>query len=214
MSGRAWLALLLVLALVGWWHSPLSPRARPAAAVAQGAVPACLPPPWGDARGEPLQSDVPSRLGPFPLQAATLTPLAGFRVEARVLGRRDYRSDRESALSPTDLALGWGRMADPAVLDAFEFSQSGRWFRWTTAQAPPIPTSEIVRSAANMHFIPADAIAARELARVQEGDRVRVEGWLVEAVAPDGWRWRSSLSRDDSGDGACELVYVCSMRRL
>jgi hypothetical protein len=40
---------------------------------------------------------------------------------------------------------------------------------------------------------------------------VRIEGWLVEAVAPDGWRWRSSTTRDDSGNGACELIYVCSI---
>ena len=38
-------------------------------------------------------------------------------------------------------------------------------------------------------------------------------GWLVQADASDGWRWRSSLSRDDSGAGACEVVYVCSIAR-
>jgi hypothetical protein len=26
--------------------------------------------------------------------------------------------------------------------------------------------------------------------------------------APDGWRWRSSLTREDTGAGACELVWV------
>jgi hypothetical protein len=157
---------------------------------------------------------VPSGQSPFRLEPATLTPLAGFRIEARVLGRRDYARGRESDLSPTDLALGWGRMREQAVLDALEISQSGRWYHYRWRDRPPIPVEEIVRSSANMHLIPADASAARELAQVREGDRVRVEGWLVEAVAPDGWTWRSSLTREDSGDGACELVYVCSMRRL
>ena len=72
---------------------------------------------------------------------------------------------------------------------------------------------EIVRSSANMHMIPADAHAARALAQVRAGDNVRIEGWLVEADAPDGWRWRSSLTREDSGSGACEVVYVCSILR-
>jgi hypothetical protein len=157
---------------------------------------------------------VPAELQPFRLKAATLTPLAGFRIEARVLGRRDYSRGRESDLSPTDLALGWGRMREDGVLDALDISQSGRWYHYRWSDTPPIPPEEIVRSSANMHFIPADDIAARELAQVEEGDRVRVEGWLVEAVASDGWTWRSSLTREDSGDGACELVYVCSMRRL
>jgi hypothetical protein len=30
----------------------------------------------------------------------------------------------------------------------------------------------------------------------------------VEADRPGGWRWRSSLTRDDTGPGARELVYV------
>lgn len=215
MGARAWIIGLVLLGLVGWWRSPYSPRAAAAvpAPLAPGA-PACRPPPWGDASARPLQSDVPAGLHPFRLEAATLTPLAGFRLEARVLSRRDYASGRESDLSPTDLALGWGRMREDAVLDALDISQSGRWYHYRWRDAPPIPAREIVRSSANMHFIPADDIAARELAQVREGDRVRVEGWLVEAVAPDGWTWRSSLTRDDSRDGACELVYVCSMRRL
>ena len=65
-----------------------------------------------------------------------------------------------------------------------------------------------------MHLIPANAAVAAELRRVRRDDRVRVDGWLVEAQAADGWRWRSSLSREDSGNGACELVYVCAIRRL
>ena len=40
----------------------------------------------------------------------------------------------------------------------------------------------------------------------------RLDGWLIEADAPDGWTWRSSLTREDSGDGACEVIYVCSLR--
>jgi len=43
---------------------------------------------------------------------------------------------------------------------------------------------------------------------VRQGELVHLDGFLVDASRPDGWRWRSSLRRDDTGDGACELVYV------
>jgi hypothetical protein len=43
---------------------------------------------------------------------------------------------------------------------------------------------------------------------VRTGSVVRLEGYLVEARADDGWRWRSSLTREDTGNGACELVWV------
>jgi len=40
---------------------------------------------------------------------------------------------------------------------------------------------------------------------------IHLQGFLVDASRGDGWRWRTSMSRDDTGDGACELVYVESI---
>lgn len=202
----------LLLGLLGWWFSPHSPRPVHApAGVAGGTF--CPPPPQVAAGAVPLQSEVPASLRPFAVPAATLTPLAGFSVDARVLSREDYAWDREAKLSPTDLALGWGRMADDDVLSRLSLSQSVRFFSYSWEDQPPLDPAEIVRSASNMHMIPSDDTVARALADVRRDDRVRIDGWLVQADASDGWRWRSSLSRDDSGAGACEVVYVCSISR-
>ena len=208
--------LLLALVAVGWWFSPLSPRggAEFAAQADEGHPSGCEMPPRVDAFDPPRQSPVPGHLRPFRLRAATLTPLAGFSVDAKVLSRRDYSSDREAQLSPVDLALGWGPMRDDAVIERLNITQSNRWFHYRYRGDPPIPRADITRSASNMHMIPADADVARALDDVETGDRVRIDGWLVEANAPDGWRWRSSTSRDDSGAGACEVVYVCSVTEL
>jgi hypothetical protein len=65
-----------------------------------------------------------------------------------------------------------------------------------------------------MHMIPADEPTAEVLKSVRAGDHVRVDGWLVQADATDGWHWRSSTTRDDVGAGACEVVYVCAITRL
>jgi hypothetical protein len=43
---------------------------------------------------------------------------------------------------------------------------------------------------------------------VKPHDRVRVAGKLVEVHADDGWQWRSSLSRTDTGASACELLWL------
>ena len=220
MSGRAWLVLLVVVAATGWWYSPVSPRKprgyAPIDSTSGGAdsTTACRLPPRVSAFAPPLQTPAPSSLPPVRLQAATLTPLAGFSIDAKVLSRRDYRSDREAELSPTDLTLGWGRMRDDAVVRRLHISQSGRWFHYRYSGEPPIPTNEITRSAANMHMIPGNDAIAAALAEVRQGERVRIDGWLVEAQASDGWRWRSSTARDDSGSGACEVVYVCAITRL
>jgi hypothetical protein len=165
----------------------------------------------------------PGVLAPDPPQQVNLTDGARLRrddislatrayveITARVLSREDYAWDAEAALVPTDLALGWGRMSDSAVLARIDISQSARFYYWRT-ETWPIPRNEIERSSANMHIIPADAGVRGALKRVRKGQLVHIEGFLVDASRPGGWRWKTSLTRDDTGAGACELVYVESL---
>lgn len=157
----------------------------------------------------PFQENVreadPIRLGDY-----QLTPLARFQVEARVLSRRDYRFDGGAPLSPLDLALGWGPMSDSIVLEKIDISQRDRFFYWRTEEFP-IPRREIETNAANMHIIPADEQVNAMLDDVRVGHVVTLEGVLVEARGDDGFRWKSSLTRSDTGKGACELFYVQSV---
>jgi hypothetical protein len=136
-----------------------------------------------------------------------LHALARISLEARVLGAERYRYDREAALAPVDLALGWGPMSSSNVLDSIDISQSGRFYFWSTDE-PLIELREIALHSANMHLIPADDAVRADLLRARPGHLVHLSGWLVEVKDPDGWKWRSSLRRDDSGAGACEVIYV------
>lgn len=155
---------------------------------------------------EPLQTD-PGKADPFEHAGYRLLPLADFRVKARVLSREDYRFDREADLAPLDLALGWGPMSDSEVLGQIEISQRNRFFFWRVEQFP-VPRRDIEHNAANMHIIPADDTVETVLDGVRSGHVVTLQGRLVEARGSDGWRWRSSLTRTDTGKGACELFYV------
>ena len=160
----------------------------------------------------PRQSDVDNAAA-FDHNGYRLSPLAEFSIKARVLGREDYRFDREAELAPMDLALGWGPMSDEAVLKEIDISQSGRWYRWSSKRFP-IPRRDIERHSANMHLIPADDWVEDTLAEIREGSLVELNGFLVEATSGDGWRWRSSLSREDTGARSCELVFVERARLL
>jgi hypothetical protein len=144
---------------------------------------------------------------PFDFNGYRITPLAEFDIEARVLSRENYHLGRESDISSTDFMLGWGRMSDETVLKDIDFSQSNRFGYWRLKEFP-IPQREIEISAANMHLIAADKGIARQLAGVRRGQVVRMRGYLVRADASDGWHWVSSLSREDTGAGACELFFV------
>jgi hypothetical protein len=138
----------------------------------------------------------------------TITELADFRIKAKVLSKKNYSMGREADLSPTDLALGWGNMSDETVLEQIKISQSGRFYRWHV-QSFPIPRREIETSSANMHLIPANDTVSSVLEEIRNGDIVEFSGSLVNVVSDnDDWRWKSSQTRNDTGNGACELIWV------
>ena len=124
-----------------------------------------------------------------------------------MLGTERYRFDRASELSPVDFALGWGPMSDSRILEAFTIQQRDRWYFWSSSNMP-IPASEVISHSANMHMVPSNASVARQLLSVRTGQIVELRGQLIQADGKDGWRWISSLSRTDTGEGSCEVVWV------
>ncbi len=183
--------LILILLALGWFWLTYEPT------VTHG--PGVLAP------ETPVQKRV--SMSEFPFKGYTLKPLADFEITARVLSKKNYNMGRESDLAPVDLALGWGRMSDSAVLDKISISQGNRWYRWN-AREMPIPRREIEKSSANMHMIPANERVEAALKEVNEGHVVTISGKLVAIRSSDGWRWKSSTTRNDTGGGACEIIFV------
>jgi hypothetical protein len=64
-----------------------------------------------------------------------------------------------------------------------------------------------------MHLIPATSDVREQLEDVRAGHIVHLRGYLVRVDGPNGYVWRSSLTRDDTGNGACELFYVEEVAR-
>lgn len=155
----------------------------------------------------PDQRDIPPKTLPS-VRGWSLTALAEYHLRGRVLGTKRYRSGVNAELAPTDVAVGWGKMSDQAVLDQFSLSMTNRFFFYEWSAAPAIPVSEIETSAANNHVIPANDDVRRVIRSLRSGHIVTMNGYLVNAIGPDGATWNSSLRRDDTGNGACELFYV------
>jgi hypothetical protein len=162
-----------------------------------------------------LISDQPRQLNQKPtgfmLDDYQLTRKARFEIRARVLSTEPYYTGRTADLSPIDLALGWGVMSDQAVIDQLDISQSSRWYRWRYESSPPVSEQQIISSSSNMHMIPASKAIDRSLKKLRKGDIISLSGYLVDVDHESGWHWRSSMTRTDTGDGACELVYVESL---
>jgi hypothetical protein len=60
-------------------------------------------------------------------------------------------------------------------------------------------------------MVPSNAFIEQKLSKIRVGSIAKFSGKLVSISHNDGFRWKSSLTRDDQGDGACELFYVESI---
>jgi len=137
-----------------------------------------------------------------------------FEVKALVLSARHYYFGRESELSRVDLALGWGAMSNPAPLKQLNIRQNGRVYTYRYQNPPPLEPEVIAQYSANMHMIAKNDEIKAELKKIKRGDLVFIKGYLTDVSAPDGWKWRSSKTRNDRGAGACEVVYVKDVQKL
>jgi hypothetical protein len=157
---------------------------------------------------DPQQVAATGETAPIEYHGFHLKPLAHFALDARVLHQKVYRYDRQAALVPVDLALGWGPMSDQRVFNELNITQSMRFYWYEYKLTPPIPPEQIVSHSTNLHVIPSTTEIASRCKSLRVGSLVHLSGDLVEASGPGIADWRSSLSRTDTGNGACELMWV------
>lgn len=146
----------------------------------------------------------------FETKGYVLLGRARYELEARVLRKEIYRIDGGAALAPVDLGVGWGPMSDSAVVDQLEFSQMGRFLYWRPRDWRTFPLSprDITMHAAQIHAIPANDDVESRLRRLRPGQVVQLAGYLVDVRGANGFTWNTSLRRDDTGDGACEIMWI------
>jgi hypothetical protein len=163
------------------------------------------------AAGEPEQraigSDAIIERGEFRLR-----PRAEFGATVRILHREDYSMGPLAKLVPTDFAVGWGPMSDSAVLADIEISQGNRFYFWRT-DTWPLDRAGIESHSANWHVIPENPGVSDILGRLRAGSVVEFRGRLVDIEGGDSGL-RTSMTRTDTGAGACEILLAESARIL
>lgn len=143
--------------------------------------------------------------------SVTIEKLAAYEIRAAVKSRQDYAADYPAQASPLDLALAWGELNEPEIDRHIQYSQSGRWYYFQYDAEAPVEEAYIYQHSANVHLIPENKKIERQLKRIRKNDLVELAGYLVR-VQFDNGPWTSSLSRQDTGDGSCEILYVKSVK--
>lgn len=141
------------------------------------------------------------------------TPLADFEMDARVVRTKHYWFGDESELSPVDAVMAWGPLSDTDQLKRITWKQSGRFYHWRTRDTS-VNLRSVSLHTANMHLIPSNSRTRRVIKGLKTDDVVRLAGYLVRVDRPDGWHWVSSMTRSDTGAGACEIIWVEEIEKL
>jgi hypothetical protein len=73
----------------------------------------------------------------------------------------------------------------------------------------------VVTHSSNNHIIPDNENIHRAIKSINKKDEVILEGWLVNLKGVYRGKnvfWNTSLSRNDTGNGSCELFYLLKVR--
>ncbi|NLT21219.1 MAG: hypothetical protein GXY16_09520 [Syntrophomonadaceae bacterium] len=140
-----------------------------------------------------------------------LSLLAEYSVAGVIKSKKKYSSDYPSQVSVYDFALAWGDLNMKEIDKHIKYSQSGRWYRYLFPYDSPVSGQYIANHSANVHLIHKNEEILKKLKRSRKNHYVRLEGYLVSVNFQNG-PWRSSLSRTDTGNGACEIMYVTNVK--
>jgi hypothetical protein len=140
--------------------------------------------------------------------------LHGYVLEGRVVTRREYRRDATSAVSPLDLGIVWGDLAEPGRAETIDFRAVTRGVNYRPGPDAILPANW-EEQITNNHLVPASQAVNDALMAVEVGARIRLRGYLVvvtgEGIAP----WRSSTRRNDNTIiGGCEIILVTGVEGL
>ena len=171
-----------------------------------------------DTSQDPVQIFVPSQeplLVHWKKIDLRITPVAIYKISALVVGTASYSYGWNSKISPMDLALAWGKLADPEFQKYVFYSHDNRWVSFNIKKDSPLDAAYVSSHASNHHIISATRNIGYALKTIRKKKSVVLEGFLVNVTgAYDGrpvW-WNTSLSRTDTGNGACEILYVTKAR--
>tara|TARA_Y100000588_G_scaffold293792_1_gene313562 strand:- start:11613 stop:12218 length:606 start_codon:yes stop_codon:yes gene_type:complete len=158
---------------------------------------------------EPVQENIIYEIESFEKDDFVIIPLKNYEIEARILSKKKYTIGEDSDFATYDLALGWKEMSDIHYLEKIKISQRNRWYYWRTKDRS-IPREIISYNSSNHHIVHANEKIKKQLSNLKEHQVIKMTGYLINAknINYPNIELKSSLTRKDTGAGACEVFYV------
>jgi len=200
------LATNLVLLAVALWNSDALPH------------PADLSPALLD---EPMQEPVHKPAFATTSHGVTYTiqPLYTYELVGLVVSKHDAKSwwdylhrEWNDNLNVVDLCVVWGNNARNGAYADIHFS-SGQFTCNFSTRSDAAYAAFDQTAISNNHLLTDRPAIAKKLRTVRVGDQIRFRGHLAEYAHQNGMDFRRGTStvRTDTGNGACETVFIDSI---
>lgn len=169
-------------------------------------------------RLEPLQS--PTQATPFQTAvdgvSYTVKPIADYEIWGLVVSNHDttawwdwIHKASNDHLNVVDLCVVFAENVTSGGYVGLDYS-SGQFVCYVQTSSAAAFQRFSMRALSNNHLLADRRSIIARLRDVRIGDQVRIRGWLSEYAHNHGFAFTrgTSLTREDSGNGACETIYV------
>lgn len=161
---------------------------------------------------EPIQKLVQHKTIKF--KGYILRYQASYDIKARVVHAKRYNWDNLSNLITHDFGVVWGKISKTDIFNLFTWNQRNRFLIYAIRQdyIQKIGGKKYINShIANIHLIPKNWIIESKLNKVKSYDIIEIKGYLVDIYYKNHVVY-TSLSRTDTGPGACEVILVNNVK--
>lgn len=168
---------------------------------------------------EPVQTD--TQLKPIFVEKrgykAEIVPLFKYEISGIVVEEydsevwHDVMHKKFDPFNTKDLCLVWGDNTENDLYRRFDYKHGEFTCYYQTKDMEAYKEFNNTQLS-NNHLIPANDKIYKKIKNTSISDQVRIKGYLVEnnITSPEGLTGQrgTSISRNDTGNGACEQIYV------
>lgn len=170
---------------------------------------------------DPIQKPADSE--PFEIEAGgvqyKIEPLFDYEIVGLIVsyqhhnGKFGLHSLWNDHLNMADLCVVWGKNINQVDLSQLVF-WNGQFTCNVQTSNSQVWANFSMRDLSNNHILTADTHLRSQLKKIRIGDQIRLRGYLSSYSNNQGFNRGTSTTREDTGNGACETIYLDSLEIL
>lgn len=118
-----------------------------------------------------------------------------------------HTKDWKDFINIRDLCVVWGENVARDVFRAMRYENS-TWTCWISTDDPQAARDFAWNQLSNNHLLSHVGFVQKAIKSAEIGDQIHLRGQLAGYSHDGGFQRGTSLTRDDTGNGACETIHV------